>query len=101
MMKELGVSVLNGILCAIVVGLCVYLWFNFIQYSVYAPQLSFIIAGAMIINLIVGATVGAMLPMIMTKMNIDPALSGGGVLTTVTDMVGFFSFLGLATLFFM
>ncbi|WP_444997798.1 magnesium transporter [Aliikangiella sp. IMCC44359] len=101
MMKELGVSVLNGILWAIVVGLCVYLWFNFIQYSVYAPQLSFIIAGAMIINLIVGATVGAMLPMIMTKMNIDPALSGGVVLTTVTDMVGFFSFLGLATLFFM
>lgn len=100
MMKELGVSLLNGLLWAIVVGLSVYLWFSFTQYAQYAPQLGYTIGGAMIINLVVGATLGASLPMIMTKMKIDPALSGGVVLTTVTDTVGFFAFLGLATLFF-
>ncbi|TQV86890.1 magnesium transporter [Aliikangiella coralliicola] len=101
MLKELGVSVLNGLLWALVVGLSVYLFFSLTnEYSSSAPQLGITIAGAMIINLVVGATLGAVLPMIMTKMKIDPALSGGVVLTTVTDMVGFFSFLGLATLFF-
>ncbi|MET1257291.1 magnesium transporter [Aliikangiella maris] len=101
MMKELGVSCINGVLWAIVVGLSVFLWFNFVQFSEYAFQLSVIIAGAMVINLIVGATAGAALPMIMRRLNIDAALSGGVVLTTVTDMVGFFSFLGLATVFFL
>ncbi len=101
MMKELGVSIINGILWAIVVGLSVFIWFTFVQYSVHAPLLGVTIAGAMVLNLIAGATMGAILPMIMTRLNIDPALSGGVVLTTVTDMVGFFAFLGLATLFFM
>jgi magnesium transporter len=101
MMKELGVSIINGLLWAFVVGISVYLWFSFVQQSEYAVQLGITIAGAMTVNLIAGATVGAVLPMIMTKMNIDPALSGGVVLTTVTDMVGFFAFLGLATIFFM
>lgn len=101
MMKELGVSIINGLLWAFVVGICVYFWFSFVQQSEYAIQLGITIAGAMTVNLIAGATVGALLPMVMTKMNIDPALSGGVVLTTVTDMVGFFAFLGLATYFFM
>ncbi len=101
MMKELGVSIINGLLWALVVGGCVYLWFSFVQQSDYAVQLGITIAGAMTVNLVAGATVGAVLPMVMTKMNIDPALSGGVVLTTVTDMVGFFAFLGLATFFFM
>ncbi|WP_196141076.1 magnesium transporter [Aliikangiella sp. G2MR2-5] len=100
MMKELGVSVLNGLLWAIVVGLSVYLWFSFTSYADQAIFLGITIAGAMTINLVVGATLGAVLPVAMNKMNIDPALSGGVVLTTVTDMVGFFAFLGLATLFF-
>lgn len=100
MMKELGVSVLNGLLWAVVVGVSVYTWFHFIQYSEHAMFLGITIAGAMVINLIAGATLGAILPMIMTRLKIDPALSGGVVLTTVTDMVGFFAFLGLATLFF-
>jgi len=59
-----------------------------------------IIAAAMVINLITAALVGAVLPLLMTRMNIDPALAGGVVLTTVTDVVGFVSFLGLATLFY-
>lgn len=100
MMKEIGVSILNGLLWAVVVGLTVYLWFSFVQISNYAPQLAMTIAGAMAINLVTGATLGTVLPMIMKKMKIDPALSGGVVLTTVTDVVGFFAFLGLATLFF-
>jgi len=100
MMKELGVSIINGLLWAFVVGICVFSWFTLVQYSDYAVQLGLTIAGAMTINLIAGATLGAILPMMMTKMKIDPALSGGVVLTTVTDMVGFFAFLGLATLFF-
>jgi len=100
MLKELGVSIINGLLWAVVVGLAVFVWFSFVQHSDYAVQLGLTIAGAMTINLIAGATLGALLPMIMTKMKIDPALSGGVVLTTVTDMIGFFSFLGLATVFF-
>ncbi|MGX5173126.1 magnesium transporter [Aliikangiella sp. IMCC44653] len=101
MMKELGVSVINGFLWALVVGLSVFLWFNYMQQSPHSFYLGVTIAGAMIVNLIAGALAGAALPIIMTRMNIDPALSGGVVLTTVTDMVGFFAFLGLATAFFM
>lgn len=100
MMKELGVSILNGILWAVVVGLSVYLWFSYTTYENEALYLGITIAGAMTVNLIAGATLGAVLPMIMNRLKIDPALSGGVVLTTVTDMVGFFTFLGLATLFF-
>ena len=59
-----------------------------------------IIAAAMIINLVTAALTGAVLPLLMTRVNIDPALAGGVVLTTVTDVVGFVSFLGLATLFY-
>ena len=100
MMKELGVSIVNGILWAVVVGFSVYFWFKYMQASEYATLLGITIAGAMVINLIAGALIGAILPMTMKKLNIDPALSGGVVLTTVTDMVGFFAFLGLATIFF-
>jgi len=100
MMKELGVSLVNGILWALVIGLSVYLWFSLTEYQQHAFYLGLTIAGAMTINLVVGALFGALLPVIMTRLNIDPALSGGVVLTTVTDMVGFFAFLGLATLFF-
>jgi magnesium transporter len=63
-------------------------------------NLGIIIAAAMIINLVTAAATGAVLPLLMNKVNIDPALAGGVVLTTVTDVVGFVSFLGLATLFY-
>jgi magnesium transporter len=101
MFKELGVSLINGLLWALVVGISVYVFFSFTPSVEYAPLLGVTIGLAMIINLVVGALVGAVLPMTMTKLNIDPALSGGVVLTTVTDVVGFLSFLGLATLFFL
>ena len=54
----------------------------------------------MVINLVTAAFTGAALPLVLTRMNVDPALAGGVVLTTVTDVVGFVSFLGLATLFY-
>jgi magnesium transporter len=59
-----------------------------------------IIAAAMVINLITAALAGTLIPMTMKRLDIDPALAGSVVLTTVTDVVGFMSFLGLATLFY-
>jgi len=63
-------------------------------------MLAISIGGAMVVNLIVGVFAGATLPMILRKFNMDPALSGGVILTTITDVVGFFTLLGFATLFF-
>jgi len=98
--KELGVSLLNGTLWALIVGLCAYFWYvNTDNYQIYALGLAFSVGGAMMINLIAGAVFGAVLPVVLTKMKMDPALSGGVILTTVTEMVGFIAFLGLATIF--
>ena len=97
--KELGVSLLNGLLWALVVGLSAYFWFiNTENYAVYAMGLGISVGGAMVINLVAGAIIGAVLPMVLTKMDMDPALSGGVILTTATEMIGFISFLGLATI---
>lgn len=89
--KELLVGVLNGILWASVVAAVVVFWFN--DY-----QLGGIIAAAMLINLIVAALAGATIPLALKRLGIDPALAGGVVLTTVTDVIGFLAFLGLAAL---
>lgn len=89
--KEMLVGLLNGLMWAVVVGVVSALWFS-------APLLGLVIAGAMMINLIVAAFAGVLVPLTLRRMNIDPALAGGVVLTTVTDVVGFLSFLGLATL---
>lgn len=91
--REILVGLSNGVLWASVVAVASWLWFN--DWSI-----GLIIAAAMIINLITAALMGAVLPLVMTRMQIDPALAGGVVLTTFTDVVGFFSFLGLATLFY-
>ena len=80
-------------LWAAVVAIAATLWFG-------DPQIGMIIAAAMVINLITAALAGAVLPMILQAMKIDPALAGGVALTTVTDVVGFMSFLGLATFFY-
>ena len=89
--KELSVGLLNGAAWAIVVGVVAAIWFQDIP-------LGAVIAGAMAINLAVAAFAGVMVPLTLRRMNIDPALAGGVVLTTVTDVIGFLSFLGLATL---
>jgi magnesium transporter len=87
------VAALNGLLWAIVAGLAAMWWFD-------DPTLGIIFGSAMIINLITAALAGAFLPLILKAMKVDPALAGGVVLTTITDVVGFLSFLGLATLFY-
>jgi magnesium transporter len=91
--RELTIGLLNGLLWASVVAVAASLWFN-------DWQLGVIIAAAMIINLLTAALTGALIPLLMSRANIDPAIAGGVVLTTVTDVVGFVSFLGLATLFY-
>lgn len=89
--KELGVSLLNGLLWALVVAVAANLWFG-------NTMISLIIGTAMVITLASGAIAGVVLPMFLKRIGIDPAIAGGVLLTTVTDVVGFFSFLGLATL---
>ena len=90
--KEVAVSGLNGIIWSIVIGLITYYWFADLL-------LSLIIALAIITNLVVAAFSGAFLPLILSKLKIDPALAGGVILTTITDVIGFVAFLGLAALF--
>lgn len=91
--RELAVGVLNGLLWAGVVGIVASVWFN-------DWTLSLVIAIALVINLITASLVGALLPLFLNRIGIDPALAGGVILTTVTDVVGFLSFLGLATFFY-
>jgi magnesium transporter len=90
--KEFGVGIWNGIIWSIVVAAIAGVWYENIS-------LSLIIGTAIIVNLIVAALAGALIPMLLKRINADPALSGSVVLTTVTDVVGFFVFLGLATIF--
>lgn len=91
--RETLVGIINGFLWATVVAVAASLWFD-------DWRLGIIIAAAMIINLITAGTSGALLPLLLQRAKIDPALAGGVVLTTITDVVGFLSFLGLATLFY-
>ncbi|WP_076415900.1 magnesium transporter [Shewanella sp. UCD-KL12] len=90
--KELAIGFLNGILWSMLVFLAVWLWKDDIT-------LGGLIGGAMLINMTVAGFAGASIPLLLKKMNIDPALAGGMVLTTVTDVIGLFAFLGLATFF--
>ncbi len=89
--REFLVGVLNGLLWSAVVALAASLWFR-------DWQIGAIIAAAMIINLVTAGVAGTLIPLLLKRYSIDPALAGGVVLTTVTDVVGFMSFLGLATL---
>jgi len=91
--RELAVGVINALMWAAVVAIAAALWFD-------DMILGGIIAAAMIINLITAALAGAILPLALNKANIDPALAGSVALTTITDVVGFMSFLGLATIFY-
>lgn len=90
--KELGIGVLNGLLWAFVVAVIAYLWFG-------SQPIALVIGAALVINMMVAALAGILVPLTLHRMKIDPALSGAVVLTTVTDVVGFMSFLGLATIF--
>jgi len=89
--KEVMVGLLNGAGWAIIVSIATYLWFN-------DWRIGGVIAGAMLINLVVAAVAGFAIPVTMKRMHIDPALAGGVVLTTITDVVGYMAFLGLGAL---
>ena len=90
--KELSVAVLNGIIWAAVVAVVTMLFFA-------SWKVGLIIAAALAINLLAAALAGFSIPLILRRLNIDPALAGGVVLTTFTDVIGFVAFLGLGTLF--
>jgi len=90
MVKEIAVSVLNGIIWALVVALIAIAWFQDVRIGI-------VIGAAMIINLLCAALAGFSIPIALNRMGIDPALAGSVLLTTVTDVVGFMVFLGLGT----
>ena len=90
--REVAVSIVNGMVLSILVGGITYLWFE-------SLILSLVISIAMVINLISSAIAGILIPIILRKFNQDPAIAGSVVVTTVTDVIGFFSFLGLAAIF--
>lgn len=90
--RELAVSIVNGIMLSIFVGGITYLWFSDVIIAI-------LICVAMVVNLMFSAVAGIFIPIILQKLNQDPAIAGSVVVTTVTDVIGFLSFLGLATLF--
>ena len=90
--RELLVGVANGLMFALLAGILAWLWFD-------APLIGGVIAAAMVINLVVAALSGALVPIGLEKVGVDPAVASSVVLTTVTDVIGFFAFLGLATFF--
>ncbi len=89
--RETVVGLLNGLLFATLLGLVVYFWFG-------NDELGLVIAAAMVVNFFVAALAGILIPITLNYLGIDPAVASGVFVTTVTDVVGFFAFLGLATL---
>ncbi len=92
LLKEVGVGGLNGLIWAVVLGLITSLRFG-------TWKISVIIGAALLINLLAAAAVGVMVPLVLRRLKIDPALSAGVILTTFTDCIGFATLLGLGTLF--
>jgi magnesium transporter len=90
--KEVAVALLNGIVWAVVVGVIAILWYDEFNLGAVAAM-------AIAINLLAGALAGVIIPLVLQRLNIDPALAGNVVLTTVTDVTGFFVLLGLGTIF--
>ena len=89
--REALVGLINGAMFAVVMGVIGMIWFG-------SPQLGYVIALAMVINLLIAGLAGTGVPILLDKIGIDPALASGAFVTTVTDVVGFFTFLGLAAL---
>ena len=88
--REVLVGLVNGIVFALVMGGVGILWFG-------TFALGYVIALAMVINLVVAGLAGTLIPVVLDRLKIDPALASGAFVTTVTDVVGFFAFLGLAS----
>jgi magnesium transporter len=89
--KEVSVGLVNGLIWAVVVALIAGMWFH-------NPHIGLLLGTALLVNLVVAALSGVLIPVLLDKLGVDPALAGGVLLTTVTDVVGFLTFLGLATL---
>ena len=92
--KEFLIGVLNGIIFAIIAGVIVQLWFK-------QSELSIIIAASMVMNMIVAGLFGILIPVTLKKLNVDPALASSVFVTTVTDVIGFLSFLGIGSIIFL
>lgn len=88
--RELGISILNGMLWSVVIGLLAVAWFG-------DWGLGGVLGVAILVTLLCAAVAGLAIPLLLERMGIDPVLAGGVILTTVTDVIGFFAFLGLAT----
>jgi magnesium transporter len=91
--REVMVGLVNGLAFAIITGIGAYVWFKL-------PGLGVVIGLAMVVNLVAGALGGVLIPITLERLRIDPAVASGAFVTTVTDVVGFFAFLGIATLWF-
>ena len=91
--KEFVIGVLNGIIFAIITGIIVHLWFKDIN-------LTILISIAMVLNMIVAGLFGILVPVTLKKFNVDPAIASSVFVTTITDVIGFLSFLGLGAYFF-
>ena len=91
--REMGVGVINGIIFAILIGTVAATWFQDVN-------LGGIIAAAMVINMFVAALAGILIPLLLDRLHVDPAVASAVFVTSVTDVVGFFAFLGLATWWF-
>ena len=91
--KEFSIGILNGIIFAIISAVVVQFWFN-------DTTLSLIISISMVLNMIVAGLFGILVPVSLKKMNIDPAISSSVFVTTITDVIGFLSFLGIGAYFF-
>ena len=87
--REATVGLINGIVFAVVMGAVGAIWFG-------TPMLGVVLAAAMVINLVIAGLAGVLIPVVLDKLGVDPALASGAFVTTVTDVVGFFAFLGLA-----
>jgi magnesium transporter len=92
-MREGLVGLVNGLAFAVITGIAAFAWFKI-------PALGVVIGLAMVCNLIAGALGGILIPMVLERVKADPAVASGTFVTTITDVVGFFSFLGIATLWF-
>lgn len=91
--REIRVGLLNGVAFALVMGAVAAIWFK-------SVDLGLVMGIAIIVNLIAAALAGVLIPLALDRAGVDPAVASGPFVTTVTDMVGFFAFLGVATLWF-
>lgn len=89
--KEISVGVINGLILGFIIGMVAFIWKG-------SPVLGLVIGSALAINTMIAVSIGGVVPLVLKKFNVDPAVASGPLLTTITDMAGFFLVLGLATL---